>query len=287
MPIVAMINWKGGVGKTTLSLALADFLSAIHARNILVIDVDPQANASLSLLGNDAWEWAEEHKQTVAEVFAWARNSRATGPPVRAIQLIRPISRTIGALGQLSVVASSPRLQEIEEKASQSDQAWRYSSGSPYAVLQQSFLDIVREYDDVIIDCPPSTGMITLNALTLCSGYLLPAIPDHISTIGIPHIRQRIDEHSASLGKPITCYGTVINRFRRNNFVHQAKLEDLRNARYCEPVWHTIVPEVKYDNDTMSSDVGTMTLKARYGGGQNALYQAFESLAAEFLGRIG
>jgi chromosome partitioning protein len=72
MPTVCLINRKGGVGKTTLTLALADFLSAIHGYHILVIDVDPQASASVMLLGEEGWGVLEAGKFTVADVFEGA-----------------------------------------------------------------------------------------------------------------------------------------------------------------------------------------------------------------------
>ncbi len=211
MPIVAMINRKGGVGKTTLTIALADFLSTVHARNILV----------------------------------------------------------------------------IEERTLEGDTTWRYAIGSPYLVLHQAFFDLASGYDDVLIDCSPFMTIGTLNALTLAAGYLIPTTPDHIATIGIPQIVQKMTEHSANLRTPTVRYGTVVNRFRRGSLLHQAKLDELRSDPYCVPVWNTVIPDAIRGQDAMNTDATEMTLKSRYGGGTPGLYQAFESLATEFLARIG
>lgn len=287
MPIVAMINRKGGVGKTTLTVALVDFLSTIHARNILVIDVDPQSNASLAILGDDEWQHAEAQRRTVADVFERAMAPSMIRPSTDTSHLIRKAQHTRGCLGQLSVIPSSPRLQNIEEKTLEGDPAWRYAMGSPYLVLHQAFFELARSYDDVLIDCPPSVSIVTLNALTLAAGYLIPTTPDHIATIGIPQVVQRIRDHSANLRRHIVLYGTVVNRFRSNAFLHQAKLEELRSADYCAPVWNTIVPDTVRGQQAMNTDAAEMTLKSRYGGGGHALFQALENLAAEFLARIG
>lgn len=287
MPVVSMINRKGGVGKTTLTIALADFLSTTHARNILVIDVDPQANASLSLLGTEGWEEAERDEQTVADVFIHTMASRTGRISVDASTLIRRVHHTRNVLGKLSIIPSSPRLQDIEEETLEGDPRWRYRVGSPYLVLHQALLEVASEYDDVLIDCPPSASMVTLNALTMSSGYLIPTAPDHISTIGIPQIVRKVEDHSANLRRDLVRYGTIVNRFRRNAFLHQAKLEELRHADYCSPVWNTVIPDAVRGQDAMNTEAGELTLKARYGGGGHALYQALEELAVEFLEKIG
>lgn len=287
MPIVAMINRKGGVGKTTLTIALADFLSTIHARNILVIDVDPQANASLALLGPDHWEDADTQKHTVADIFERAMSPKPARNSGDATPMIREVRRSRGCLGRLSVIPSSPRLQTIEERTLEGDPAWRYAMGSPYLVLHQALFGLANDYDDVLIDCPPSVSIVTLNALTLAAGYLIPTTPDHIATIGIPQIVQKMTDHSNNLRRSTVRYGTVVNRFRRSAFLHQAKLDELRNDPNCEPVWDTIVPDTVRGQESMNTEATELTLKSRYGGGTHGLYQAFESLAAEFLARIG
>jgi len=287
MPAVCMINRKGGVGKTTLTLALADFLSAIHGFRVLVIDVDPQANASIMLLGEDDWKLLEDAQLTVADLF-----ERAIQPwePSKAFdpgRLIRAVPRVKGGSGQVDALASSPRLQGIEEIATETLARWSPYVGSPYMILHQTlFAHTMKTYDYVLIDCPPSIGMITLNALTMSSGYLIPTIPDYVSTVGLTQVTQRVKQHEAGLRRKIPLYGTVVNRFKRSARLHPVILEELRGRPEAQPLWDTIIPDTVRAEEALNQTAGLMTLKARYGGGSHALYTSLEALATEFVQRI-
>jgi len=282
-----MINRKGGVGKTTLTLALADFLSAIHGRSVLVIDVDPQSSASVMLLGEDDWKDLEDAELTVADLFAGA--IRRPGPPlpVDIGPFIRPTRRVKGASGQVHVLASSPRLQSNEENAIETLASWSPYAGSPYMILQQAlFAHVINAYDYVLIDCPPSIGLITLNALTMSSGYLIPTIPDYVSTVGLTQVTQRVKLHAEGLRRKIPLYGTVVTRYKRSARLHSSILEELRGRPEAQPLWDTIIPDTVRAEEALNQTAGLMTLKARYGGGSHALYTSFEELAVEFLQRV-
>ena len=287
MPVVSMINRKTGVGKTTLTIALADFLSAIHGRDVLVIDLDPQATASLSLLGENDWKHLEDAKLTVADFLEHA--IRRASPPemFNAGLLVRQTRDASGGRGNVNVIASSPRLHIIEEQAMATLASWSPYAGSPYSLFQQPLLmHIFSEYDYVLIDCPPSIGMLTFNALTISSGYLIPTTPDYISTVGLTQLTQRVKQHADGLRRKISLYGTVVNRFKRPMRLHSSAIGELRSHPEAQPLWGTIIPETVFAENVLNQTAGLMTLKARYGGGANAAYQAFEALAAEFLQRV-
>jgi chromosome partitioning protein len=145
---------------------------------------------------------------------------------------------------------------------------------------------VIKAYDYVLIDCPPSIGMITLNALTMSSGYLIPTIPDYVSTVGLTQVTQRVKQHAVGLRRKIPLYGTVVNRFKRGARLHPAILEELRGRPEAQPLWDTIIPDTVRAEEALNQTAGLMTLKARYGGGPHALYTSFEALAAEFLQRV-
>lgn len=287
MPAVCLINRKGGVGKTTLTLALADFLSAIHGYHVLVIDVDPQASASIMLLGEDGWKVMEDARLTVADLFEGATIQSDPSKSLDAGQLIRAAHRVKGgASGQVHVVASSPRLQGIEERAMESLASWGPYVGSPYMILHQTLSRVMSPYHYVLIDCPPSIGMITLNALTMSSGYIIPTIPDYVSTVGLTQVTERVNEHAKGLRRRIPLHGTVVNRFKVSARLHSAILEELRGRPEAQPLWNTIIPDTVAAEVALNQTAGLMTLKARYGGGSHALYTSFEALAVEFLQRV-
>lgn len=287
MAVVCMVNRKGGVGKTTITLALADFLSGLHGRNVLIIDVDPQANASLSLLGQDTWyNTAELADKTVADLFKEAIDTRQVAQDQADRFIIRNVPRVHGGLGSISLIPSSPRLQEEEERALEADTTWRFYVGSPYLVLQQTLTKALGDFDYVLIDCPPSIGLVTLNALSMSNGYLMPTVPDHVSTVGLSQMAGRVDEHSRALRRHIERYGTIINRAQLSTNLHLSIIAELRAKDEVKPIWDTIVPMTIRAPDAVDQDGRAVTLKSRYGGGTHALYQAYENLSAEFIRRI-
>jgi chromosome partitioning protein len=283
---VCIVNRKGGVGKTTLTIALADFLSTLHGYRVLVVDLDPQANASLALLGEQGWFKADKAKATVADLFAAVREQRDI-PEGFGKQLVKPgIERIKGSLKRVSIVPCSPRLQEIEEEMMEGDSAWRYVIGSPYFILHRALAkEVFSNFDYVLIDCPPAIGVATLNGLTAATGYLIPTIADHVSTIGGAQLWTRIDKHGRDLRRPLKHYGTIVNRFKTGTRLHSVVLAEMQTQSWFQPIWETIVP------DTVKSEEGylphtALTLKGRYGGQSHNYFIALGQLAEEFIRRV-
>ena len=287
MPVVSMISWKGGVGKTTLTLALADFLSAIHGRDVLVIDMDPRASASIALLGDDEWKVLDETRSTVADLFEHAVRRSDPQQPFATELLIQTAARVKGASGEVHVMASSPRLQSVEDSAMETRARWSPYGGSPYMLLQQPLMKrVLSDYDYVLIDCPPSMGMITLNALTISSGYLITAAPDYISTAGLAQVAERVKHHARGVRRKIPLYGTVVSLYRRSALRGAVILEELRGRPEAQPLWDTIIRETAHAREILDRSDRLMSLSARYGGGSDSTYMSFRALADEFLQRI-
>jgi chromosome partitioning protein len=287
MIAVCIVNRKGGVGKTTLTIALADFLSTLHGYRILVVDLDPQANASLALLGEQGWFNADKAKATVADLFEVVRDQRdiPTGFGRRLVRL--GTERIKGSLKRVSIVPCSPRLQEIEEEMMEGDSGWRYVIGSQYFILHRALAnEVFSDFDYVLIDCPPALGVATLNGLTAATGFLIPTIADHVSTIGAAQLMGRIERHSRDLRRHLKHYGTIVNRFKTGTRLHSAVLAEMQTKREFQPVWATIIPDtVKSEEGYLPHDT-TLTLKGRYGGQSHNYFTALGQLAEEFIRRV-
>jgi chromosome partitioning protein len=287
MPVVSMINRKGGVGKTTLMIALADFLSAIHGLNVLIIDMDPRASASIALLGEDDWKILDAAESTVADLFEHA--VRLPGPReiFASKELVNPVARVKGASGQVHIMASSPRLQNIEDGAMEIFARWSPYAVSPYMLLQRPLLQrVLSGHDCVLIDCPPSMGIITLNALTLSSGYLISTTPDYVSTAGLDQVTERVKQHATGMRRRIPLYGTVVSLFRQSSLRHAVILEELHARPEAQPIWDTVIPETTRAREILGQSEELMSLSARYGGGAGSTYASFNALADEFLQRV-
>jgi len=287
MTTLCLVNRKGGVGKTTLTLALADFLSTLHGRRILIVDLDPQASATLALIGEERWFEIEQNKQTIADLFEQAYQEQHISANFYEKLIIYDIEHIKYSPQSLSLIASTPRLQEIEEDMIAGGDKWRYYAGSPYFILHTAFHKIFQKYDYVLIDCPSSLGIVTMNGLTVANGYLIPTIADHVSTIGIGQVIEKIQKHAGALKRKIQLYGTVINRFKTSTLLHQARLTELANKDRFHPIWHTKIPEMLKAKEAYHlKSSGLPTLKRRYGGTDHNYYQTIKQLSEEFLQRV-
>lgn len=274
MTAVSMINRKGGVGKTTLSIALADILASTFRKRVLLVDLDPQANLTIAAIGPDRWEKIDRARLTLADAFLSAVQGHAAAPHIETVNRVRG--------GEpVSLIPSTPRLSDVEAEAMESDQAWRRRVGSPYLVVHQLLGARVDVYDYVIIDCPPSLGVITLNGLAISDGFLMPVMPSAVSMAGLNQLVDKAESFGRSLGRPIKRYGTVVNRFESGANAHLNAMRELRANKAIAPVWDAIVKksvraEEGYDNPA------PLTLNQRWG----TLHADLLALAEEFVRRV-
>lgn len=278
MAVVALLSRTAGVGKSTLTAALAETLSALHGRRVLVVDLDPQATVSRILLGQEAWSVEERAGRTTADVLEAATSHPGTSPGDVLVPLrVRPT---------LDVMPGSPLLQSVEDVASERMQLWAPYAGSPYLLLSAALTHAVTSYDVVLIDCGHAMGLITLNALAASSGYLMVTTPALASLRGLQYMQARIDRHAVGLGKPITNYGTVVSRVQVPSSAHAALLSMMRTTPGWQPVWSTVVAEGARLSDLDVAGGGSL-LRALARGGRAPEFRAIEALSAEFLQRIG
>jgi chromosome partitioning protein len=142
---------------------------------------------------------------------------------------------------------------------------------------------VIDNYDYVLIDCPPNLGIITLNGLRMSNGYIIPTIPDILSTYGIPQIVKRVKDFAASVGEEIKPYGIVVTKYRSNLKLHQDVSSRLGKDA---PVFRAIIPEsgqiAGAAEFTSPDSLGTLRQKYGYAG----QFDAYRALAAEFRERV-
>lgn len=201
---VAVINMKGGVGKSTLCTNLAWHFSAMIGwkKRILVIDLDPQFNASQYLLGVSRYQSdiIDENAPTIWDVFE--QQSRAPGlrasEPVLADSIRRVITFVSG--------------QYIDLIPSQLELSFTLKNPSQKEHLLSSFInDVESDYDLILIDCAPTESVLTTAAYLTADQILIPVKPEYLSTIGLPLIRQSLADFSRLYRKDVGVSGICFN----------------------------------------------------------------------------
>jgi chromosome partitioning protein len=193
MHVISVINYKGGVGKTTVTSNLAAEL-AHRGHNILLLDMDPQCSLTFSFFQPE--EWDEELKEAKT-IKAWFDSFNEGEKPIPLSSLIvKPyqMSTRLNGKGELDLIASHLGLINVDlELATQLGGASLQQSKKNYLKVHRRLADGLaqvseRKYDVVLIDCPPNFNITTKNAIVASDGILIPAKPDYLSTLGIDYL---------------------------------------------------------------------------------------------------
>lgn len=283
MPVViSLINLKGGVGKTTLTVALAEFMAVLHGLKVLVIDLDPQTNATVALIDENEWRRRNVRGQTVLSAFTDRFSKYRIFSPDEAI--IKNVSNVGGGIEGLDLLPSSIDLIEFQDDFVSEPDRFR---GDLQAVLRDEMQDTLKEYDVVLIDCPPDLGFITRNGILISNYYLIPVIPDVLSTYGIPQIINRINRLKKQAGIRIKPLGLVVNKFRVQASVHRNQLRVLKaNAARVgyQRVFASVISENGQVAAVMDSSLSFPSLQKKYG--YNRPYEEYKQLTQEVLAYV-
>jgi chromosome partitioning protein len=178
--VVSFINYKGGVGKTTLAVEISAALAYQYGKKVLLVDVDPQTNATLYLITEKEWEDWQKSRGTMKDIFEAFmdnRNLDVRDLIITDMQLSRATGRE-----NLHLLPSHLELYHIDlELASKFG-----SQGNRARSILRKALDGVKDhYDYVIIDCPPNLNLVTQNGIVASDSIIIILKPEFLSTIGI------------------------------------------------------------------------------------------------------
>jgi len=212
--VYTFANQKGGVGKTTTAVSIGAFLAS-HGRSVLVVDVDPQANATSSLGLDKQLEGATAYQALIE------------GTP--AAKVIRTTQRP-----RLHVVPSSPVLAGAEVEL--------VGMFAREMLLRKALSPILQHYDYVLIDTPPSLGLLTVNALTAADdGVIIPVQCEYLALEGLGQLVHTINLVRKDLNPRLVIAGVVLTMFDTRTRLSLEVTNEVRRF-FPKQVFRTIIP---------------------------------------------
>jgi chromosome partitioning protein len=253
--VLSISNQKGGVGKTTTAINLGTALAAVGER-VLLIDLDPQGNASTGLgIGRG------QRKVTTYDVLVGEATLREAAVP--------------SAIAGLFVAPSDPDLSGVElELAQQHGRSFRLRDA-----LGRLRDDDGEPFSYVLIDCPPSLNVLTVNAMAAADAVLVPLQAEFFALEGLTQLVRTVELVRSSLNPRLEIQGIVLTMFDRRNSLSRQVEQDVR-AHFGDKVYETKIPRNVRVSEAPSFGKPALIYDLTCAGSQ-----AYLKLARELVGR--
>jgi chromosome partitioning protein len=248
----ALVNQKGGVGKTTTAINLGTALAAM-GKTALVVDLDPQGNASTGL--------GIERAQRARGTYEMLLGGVAAGDAI--VQT---------AIPRLSIIPSSVDLAGAEIELVNTERREHR--------LAEAFAGIAGRFDYILIDCPPSLNLLTLNALVASDALIVPLQTEFYALEGLSYLVQTVERVKRAFNNRLELAGIVLTMFDRRNTLSEQVAQDVR-THFAQTVFDTIIPRNVRVSEAPSYGLPVLIYDHRCLGAQ-----AYIQLAAEFLKRF-
>ncbi|HLP88348.1 MAG TPA: ParA family protein [Nostocaceae cyanobacterium] len=280
--VVSICNLKGGVGKTTIVMALAEYLAgdSMYGKRVLAIDLDPQSNLTSALMSEKIWEQQFEIRQaTLPYLFKnpeyFLDNFKNEDFIVK--QNVSNV-RNRNSFSCLHLIPSSPRLFEIQE-----DLPIGYYSVNlkPVELLRTILKPLLSKYDYILIDCPPNITKITKSAFLASDSCIIPCVPNRMSIHGLDLLLEHIEKFNRDYLHKLKPVGTLISRYNRT-ITQTENLNSINTNPFYPPVFKTKILERAKMADGLELN-NYLTYKQKYDDSHDSMKQ----LAEEFMQKVG
>lgn len=259
--IIAIANQKGGVGKTTTAINVATAMAAVKKR-VLVLDLDPQGNASTGL--------------------GIARNNRKVGSyhvmigdaSIKDAILETPIPL-------LDVIPADVNLSGAEIELVDVDRR----EFTLKTLLTEHLTEAGLDYDYIMIDCPPALGLLTVNALVAADSVMVPLQCEFFALEGVSHLIKTIERVKQVFNPALEIQGIVLTMFDRRNNLSDQVASDVREY-FGDKVYNTVIPRNVRVSEAPSHGRPVLTYDIKCAGSQAYLHLAGEVLKREGCGVV-
>lgn len=266
--IVTVINCKGGVGKTTIAVEVAASLARFYDKRVLLVDLDPQASATFYLMQEEQWrKWTLAHGST-ANVF-----SKGVHPFETMQAVVRDVVQGKIPLSGFDLLPSHPDLFDVDLSL---------VDFVGYNRLRNALEPICDEYDYIICDCPPTFNPITKNALWASEAYVVPTVPDFLSTYGIKVLERAVTSlfaHAPDIPHA-TLGGIILTRVKATTTMHKEYCKHVREQHAGQ----VFTCEIAESIDVASAADEHLPISAL--PSSDKLQRQFQSLAEEWIRRM-
>ncbi len=239
MKTISFVNMKGGVGKTTVALNVADCLARTHGKKVAVLDVDPQFNATQCLFTPDAYvKMLKAGEETILDVFDTDVKTLASVVSGAATVEPKEISEIqLRKSGLLWTLPGNIELYRLEMVAGEGREF------SLKRFIEQAIAP--KDFDYIIIDTPPTPSIWMSSALIASDYYVIPVRPDPLSMIGIDLLRSIIERRRKTYGLKLNCLGVVFTMVERPDSVNYstARQNLKENALWKDKVFASYIPK--------------------------------------------
>lgn len=252
MKVICVFNQKGGVGKTTININLCSYL-AMNGKKVLSIDIDPQGNTT-SGIGIDKKKVQKSLYNVMTEDISLKE----------IIKKSETIDNLYIAPSTMDLAATEVELIEIENREQ---------------LLKKKIKEIENEYDFVFIDCPPSLGILTINALTASDSVLIPIQCEFYALEGVGQLMNTIQLIKKSLNKNLQIEGVVMSMYDSRTKLCNEVVSEVKKY-FKEKVYDTFIPRNIKLAESPSYGLPIMLYDDKCKGSE-----AFEELCEEFLNK--
>jgi len=215
--VISLINYKGGVGKSTTAVNISANLAKYHEQRVLLVDADPQTNATVCVMEPvSRYEPIRQSEMTSRKLYEEC-GKRQKSYKVEDL-IVKGVVEKDGrkVLPGLDVLPSDPALIRSER--------WLTASNSPFTVLWEALDEVKDQYEYIIIDCAPNLYSLTKNCILASNYYVVPMIPDYLSTAGFQLLIKEIYDFSQDMIRtkpsPIQLKAVIFTKYRSATRMH-------------------------------------------------------------------